>query len=195
MTIERSHGKARPTLPRSSDAQAVEDTDGKPTEARGPHGHFGRGNRTALGSGLIHASKKLTGNRDATGDGGLVTRDARLLLSHILRSFPSNAAPVRILAAVAARHFALNGFYVARAEQAGLDTAEGIRFVELAARESQRAERTLISAQDMSRVCAKRGGSCAKPSAGASINAITTPSKPQLANSSPAAPTEPKEGT
>lgn len=153
MTIEQSHGKARPTLPRSSDARRA-DTDAKPTDARGPHGHFAAGNRTALGAGLIHTTKKCMGDKDAAGELGIVARDARRVAAHVLRSFPSDAAPVRVLVSIHARHVALHAYYTHRAELAGLDTPEGLKFLAVADNQSKRAERTLVSAQDMARVCA-----------------------------------------
>jgi hypothetical protein len=50
----------------------------------------------------------------------------------------------------------MNGYFVAKAEAAGLDTERGQALLAIASRESQRAERTLISAMDVARVCAEQ---------------------------------------
>ena len=42
MVIERSHGKARPTLPRASDLTPAE-AEAKPKGCRGPHGRYANG--------------------------------------------------------------------------------------------------------------------------------------------------------
>lgn len=153
MTIERSHGKARPSLPRASDARSAE-TDAKPTDLRAAHGHFAAGNRSGVEARFVGTVKKALGGGAGEGENRIVTRDAKRVMSHVLRSFPSTAAPVRVLVAIHARHVALNAYFTAKAEAAGLATPEGLKLLEVADRQSQRAERTLISAQDMARVCA-----------------------------------------
>ncbi len=49
MTIERSHGKTRPTLVRASDSTSSE-TDANPRQGRTPGGHFAAGNRLGIGA-------------------------------------------------------------------------------------------------------------------------------------------------
>ena len=159
MTFERCRGKARPTMMRASDLTRPDDpkkpdTDGERSGARDHQGRFAPRNRSALGSGLIRATKKLVGTREAKGDARIVARDARRIAAHVLRAFPSDAAPVRVLVALHARHVALNAYFTVKAEEAGLDTERGLELLTVASRESQRAERTLVTAQDMARVCA-----------------------------------------
>ena len=60
MTIERSHGKARPTLPRASDLPAVE-AERNPREGRTEGGHFAPGNRLGEGARWKASVKKLLG--------------------------------------------------------------------------------------------------------------------------------------
>lgn len=153
MTIEKSHGKARPTMPRASDARAAS-ADVKPSDTRGPHGHFAAGNRSGVAARFTHTVKKALGDSDSKGENLIVARDARRIFGHVLRSLPSDAPPVRVLLAIHARHVALNAYFTAKAEAAGLDTPGGLELLGIADRQSQRAERTLISAQDMARVCA-----------------------------------------
>ncbi len=153
MTIERSHGKARPTLPRASDARPAE-TDDKPTDVRAPHGHFAAGNRSGIAARFTATVKKALGSKTSTGDARVVTRDARRVMSHVLAALPSDAAPVRVLVAIHARHVALHGYYTAKAEEAGLDTDRGMELLAVADRQSSRAERVLVTAQDVARTCA-----------------------------------------
>jgi hypothetical protein len=152
--IEQSHGKARPSLPRASDLIPM-DTDAKPPQGRTPGGHFAAGNRIGIGARWKATLKKALGNPSAAGDVGVVAADAQRVMAHVLRALPSDAAPVRVLVAVHARHVALNAYYTRAAEVAGLDTAEGLKLLEVADRQSQRAERTLVTCHDLARVHAE----------------------------------------
>lgn len=162
MAFERSRGKPRPTLPRGSDARPG-DPAVKPTDERAAHGHFAAGNRTGAGARFTATIKKSLGVDEGGKETQIVARDARRVMLHVLRSFPSEAAPVRVLVAIHARHVALHGYFTARAEAAGLDTPEGLKLLEVADRQSQRAERTLVTAQDMARVCAAQEVAAARP--------------------------------
>lgn len=154
MTFERSHGKVRPGLPRASDARPAEAAD-KPTEGRDAHGHFAAGNRNGVGARFKNTVKKSLGTLAVPGEVGIVASDARRVYHHVLGSFPSQAPAVRVLVAIHARHVALHAYYTSLAEAAGLDTDRGLKLLEVADRQSQRAERVLVSAQDMARVCAQ----------------------------------------
>ncbi len=155
MPFERSHSKARPTLTRASDLRPPQ-TEPKPTEARDAHGHFTAGNRLASGSGFTATIRKALGSKEATGAALIVSRDARRVFGHVLAALPSDAAPVRALLAIYARHTALHAFYTLRAEALGLDTAEGLKLLEVADRQSQRAERVLVTCHDLARVHADK---------------------------------------
>jgi hypothetical protein len=162
MTIEQSHGKARPTLPRASDLQPGQSV-AKPAESRTPDGRFASGNRASVAARFTHAIRKSLGSKAAKGEALVVARDARRVFSHVLRSLPSDAAPVRALLAVYSRHASLNAYYTLCAEAAGLDTTAGLKLLEVADRQSQRAERTLVTVHDLARVhadlAARRGAS------------------------------------
>jgi hypothetical protein len=155
MTFERSHGKPRPTLPRASDLRPAE-AEAKPPQGRTTGGHFAAGNRLGVGARWKATLKKALGSSGATGETGIVAADASRVMLHVLRSLPSDAAPVRVMVAIHARHVALNAFFTAKAEQAGMDTPQGAMFLEIADRQSQRAERTLVTALDVARVHASR---------------------------------------
>lgn len=150
MGFERSHGKLRPSLPRASDLGAQ--TDGKPTDARTPDGRFAAGNRQARAARFTHTIRKALGSKAATGEALVVARDARRVFGHVLAALPSDAAPVRALLSVYARHQSLHAYYTLKAEALGLDTPEGLKMLEVADRQSQRAERVLVTCHDIARV-------------------------------------------
>jgi hypothetical protein len=154
VTIERSRGKARPTLVRASDLQSAEAAT-NPSAGRGEAGRFAPGNRIGLGARWKATLKKAMGQAE-DGEAGIVAGDARRITTHVLRSLPSDAAPVRVMAGIHARHVALHAYFTAKAEAVGLDTDRGLRFLEIAARESQRSERTLVTLHDLARVHAER---------------------------------------
>ena len=151
MGFERSHGKMRPALPRASDLTPVE-SGANPTAGRTPDGRFAGGNRVSVGNRFKRTLRKVLGDRADNGEAGIVASDARRVFSHILRSLPSDAAPVRALLAVHARHMALHAFFTAKAAAAGLDTEAGQKLLEIADRQSQRAERVLVTVHDLARV-------------------------------------------
>ena len=154
MTIERSHGKARPTLPRASDLQPVEPAD-NPPQGRTAGGHFAAGNRVGIGARWKSTLKKALG-ASVVGEQAVVASDAHRVMMNVLRALPSDAAPVRVMVAIHARHVALHAYFTALAEREGLDTPEGQKLLEVADRQSQRAERTLVTAMDLARTCSQR---------------------------------------
>lgn len=153
--IERSHNKARPTLVRASDLRPA-DTASKPAEARTADGRFAAGNRAAASARFTHAIRKSLGDKAAQGEALVVARDARRLFGHVLASLPSDAPPVRALLAVYSRHQALHAYYTLKAEAAGLDTEQGLALLAVADRQSQRAERVLVTVHDLARIHAAK---------------------------------------
>lgn len=149
MTIEMSHGKARPVLPRSSDLQSVE-ADRNPRDGRTQGGHFAAGNRIGVGARWKASVKKLLGRTADDTITAAVGADAWRVYLATLRSMPSDAAPVRSLVALHARHVAVAGYFTNRAAEVGLDTKEGLAFLEVASHHGQRAERTAVTALDVS---------------------------------------------
>lgn len=153
--MERTKNKMRPSLPRASDLRPSATVE-KPTDARDAQGRFAAGNRTAQGARFTHAIRKSLGSSEAKGEALIVARDARRVFGHVLRSLPSDAPPVRALLAIYSRHAALNAYFTVKAEAAGLDTPEGLKLLEVADRQSQRAERVLVTVHDLARVHAKK---------------------------------------
>lgn len=151
MTFERSHGKARPSLVRASDLSPTEAAP-KPTDGRTRDGRFAAGNRTGLAARFTATVRKALGTKAATGEALIVARDARRVFGHVLAALPSDAPPVRALLAIYARHQALHAFYTLRAEALGLDTEAGLKLLEVADRQSQRAERVLVTVHDLARI-------------------------------------------
>lgn len=150
---ERSKNKARPRLTRSSDLRAPETVEER-TANHDARGLFTAGNSAARQSGFKHCLRKALGDRKASGEAAIVARDARRVSAAVLPTLASEAAPVRVLVSMHARHVALHAYYTHLAEVAGLGTPEGLKFLEVADRQSQRAERVLVTAQDMARACA-----------------------------------------
>lgn len=149
MTIERSHGKTRPTLPRSSDLPNVE-SERKPTDGRGPGGRFATGNRLSVGAGQKHAVKRLLGGSTLSdGDAAIVARDGLRALYAALRELPSDGAIVRSIGGIYGRHVALSAFCTAKAEALGLDTPEGVVWTDRATAHGQRAERLAVTMSDI----------------------------------------------
>jgi hypothetical protein len=155
MTAEQSYGKARTIMTRSSDLRPLLETVEKRSDGRDANGRFAPGTRAALGARFKATIRKSLGKR-GEGDAEVVYRDAQRVFAHTMRSMPSDEAPVRTLVVLHARHVALHGYFTAKAEVAGLDTEEGARLLEIADRQSQRAERVLVTALDAARVCAAR---------------------------------------
>ncbi len=150
---ERSHGKARPSLVRASDLRPAE-PDANRTGERDARGQFAAGNRTGALARFQATVKKSLGSGGTDSETGIIARDARRVFANVMRALASDAAPVRVLVAIHARHVALHGYYTAKAEAAGLETTQGLKLLEVADRQSQRAERVLVTAQDVARTCA-----------------------------------------
>ena len=152
MTIERSKGKARPTRPRSKTLKA---SDTARVQNRDERGRLTKGNTNAQGRGWKRAIRRSLGADATEGAVAIVASDARKVFVAALKVMPSDAAPVRSLLVLHARHLSLHGFLTSRAEVVGLDCPEGLKLLDVASRESQRAERTLVTALDVARVCAE----------------------------------------
>lgn len=155
MAFEQSHGKARPTLPRSSDLSPV-DAERNPRQGRTDAGHFAKGNRLGVGARWKASVKKLLGRVADDEITAAVGGDAWRVYLATLRAMPSDAAPVRSLVALHARHVAVAGYFTNRAAAIGLDTKEGLAFLEIASHHGQRAERTAVTALDVATKLAKK---------------------------------------
>lgn len=150
MTIERSHGKARPTLPRASDLPAAIPGPTGPRQRDG-RGRFAAGNREGIGRGAKGAVRRLLGRARGLSDAAVecIARDAAALYTSALAELPSDGAVVRQLAASWARHTSLGGYFATLAAQLGPSTREGLAAEQEATRHGQRAERLAISMIDV----------------------------------------------
>lgn len=147
MTIERSHGRARPTLPRLSDVPTT-GTAPERDEGRTADGRFGSGNAVARGRGWKRAIRKLLGH---VGDDPLasnVAEHAWRLYAAFLRELPHDGPSVRALVAQRARHEALSGFWTDVAASLGMTTEAGIAATDRATAHGQRAERLSVTSLD-----------------------------------------------
>jgi hypothetical protein len=138
VTIESSHGKARPTLPRSSDLRVVE-TAPTPTEGRDPGGRFGAGNQIASGSRWRASIRKLLGKGATNEQAEAVARQAFRLYCALLRELPSDGPSVRVLAA----------YFTDRAAELGFDCDAGAAALEQATKHGTRAERLAVTCIDV----------------------------------------------
>lgn len=166
MAIEQSHGKARPTLPRASDLQAV---PAVPERARN-HDERGRaapGNTLARGRGWKTALRRMLGKGTTDAEAIAVADDAWRLFVAMLGELPHDGPIVRSLAMRKARHDALGAFWSARAALVGLATEEGIKCEERATVHGQRAERLTVTAIDVATRLAK-----ARADAGADVDPL-----------------------
>ena len=160
MAIERSHGAARPTLPRSSDLQpvTVSDADRERVGERDERGRFRHGNESGRGRGWKRAIASMLGRDVSDPVAQRVASDAWRIFSATVRELPSDGASVRALAASRARHVALEAFWGAEAVTRGLTTAEGIAAQALADKHGQRAERLAVTTLDVATKLARPGG-------------------------------------
>lgn len=148
MSIERSHGKARSTLPRSSDLAPV-DTVPDPSEGRAVAGRFAPGNRIAAGQRWKASVRKMLG-RGATSEQAVsIAREAWRMYLALLRGMPSDGPSVRLLVALQARHAVIAAYFTDRASELGLDTAAGASALDQASRHGQRVERLAVTSLDV----------------------------------------------
>jgi hypothetical protein len=148
MSIEKSHGKARPTLPRSSDLQPV-GTVGDRHRGRDERGRVTTGNTLARDRGWRASIRKLLGRETTDPIATVVAEDAWRIFSATIRELPSDGATVRGLVAAGARHQALAAFWNAQAIERGLATDEGVAAQEQATKHDTRAERLAVTALDI----------------------------------------------
>lgn len=146
--IERSKGKLRPGLVRSSDVGPVEAVP-NPTAGRGAAGRFAAGNPIGQRARMKHAVKKVLGAKCGDETLDVIVSDGLRLYAAIMRELPSDGATVRQLVALQARHGALAGYYGAKAAEAGLDTPQGLAFDARAMQHGLRVERLACTVLDL----------------------------------------------
>ena len=147
MSIEQSHGKARPTLPRSKDLANVPPAGERPRQ-RDASGRFAPGNRAGVGRGWRAALARVLG-RDLKGEVAPLARESWLTFQAMLKELPHTGAQVSALVAARARSTTLSARYAARAAELGLDTDEGMRALTLSMQLDARAERLAVTSLDI----------------------------------------------
>jgi|SRR6478736_4070109 len=141
---------------------------------RTPDGKFGKDNTAAKNRASKESIKKLLGKRLSTDPVvKQLTADAHKLFAATLRTMPCDAAPVRAFVAIYARNLAVAGFFQTKAADAGLDTPQGLKFLEVAQKCEHRAEHVLTSALGFATKLA-----ATEPAKGNSIEAWITNGEP-----------------
>lgn len=148
MSIEQSHGKARPGLPRSGDL-ATPKAEDKRNGKRGPGGRFAPGNDIGRGRGWRNLIRKSLGATVSTELVERLCREAWTLHLAFMRELPFDGAQVTALSAARARWTALASYFATRGAELGLETDKGQRALELSMRLDQRAERLAVTALDI----------------------------------------------
>lgn len=153
MSMERSHGAARPTLPRSGTLAAVA-PEPIPTGNRDTRGRFQPGNSVGTGRGWKAIVAKHLG-RDLKGEALPLAREALQLYRAELGHMPHDGPQVRQLVAARARSAVLAARYALRAAELGLDTEAGQKALALSMQLDARAERLAVTALDIAATLAK----------------------------------------
>ncbi len=154
MTIEKSRGKARPTLPRSSDLATVPQPEAPRTAQRGPDGRFAPGHQSGRGKGAKRQLARLMGTDSADPITALVASSAASAYRAHIQELPNQGSIVSSLVALAARSEALAAFFYAEATRHGLGSDKGVAALSEASKHGQRAERLLVTALDVSKALA-----------------------------------------
>lgn len=147
MTLEQSHGKARPTLPRSGDLAAVPTAGERPRQRAG-NGRFSAGNSVACGRGWRASIAKMVG-RDLKGEVEPLARESWRMFRALLSELPHSGAQVSALVASRARSAVLSARFAAKAAEFGLDSPEGMKALDLSMKLDARAERLAVTAIDI----------------------------------------------
>lgn len=138
-----SQGKPRPSLPRADELSAI--TAGSRSEDRGPAGRFRAGNQAAIGNRARGVIKRCLGESFAGDTERQVSKDAHRMMRELLSPFPSATAQLRMAAAMVGVHFALAGFFMARALELGIESEVGEKLLERHDAQSKRHERFLVT--------------------------------------------------
>jgi hypothetical protein len=149
MALERSHGRLRPTLPRSSDLAVPQATPDR-RQGRDERGRFAPGHRSgARGKGWQQAIRRLAHSQLDDPELRGLANDAGSLFRARLHELPDRGPTISALVAEGARSSVLSARFAARAVEIGLDTDDGRRALELSMRLGQRAERSSVTALDV----------------------------------------------
>jgi hypothetical protein len=149
VTIERSHGKARPTLPRATDLP-VPPPSADRRVGRDQKGRFAPGHRqSARSRGWRRAVAQLSTGLVPTAEQAKLAGDSGTLYRATLAVLPCESPLTNPIAAEHARSAVLSTHFAAAALEAGVTTVKGKRLLEMSLKLGQRAERTAVSLLDL----------------------------------------------
>jgi hypothetical protein len=146
--MERTKGKLRPSLPRSSDLAVVRAV-GEPLGNRDARGRFASGNEIGRGRGWRNLIRKSLGTEASTPLVERLVRETLVLHAGFMRELPFQGLQVNAPTAARAKWVAISAHVVNRALELGIETDKGRELLELALRLDQRAERLAVTALDM----------------------------------------------
>jgi hypothetical protein len=147
MALERSKGKLRPGLPRSSDLHTV--PAGEPDGNRDTGGRFEKGNTVGTRRGIRALIKRHLGRDGTNAETESVYRETTTLFGGFMKSMPTEADVVQDLAARQARASVFSARFAAQALEVGIFTDKGRQLLEMSIRFDQRAERLMVTALDV----------------------------------------------
>ncbi len=187
MPLERSHGKARPSLPRLKDLRATPLPAKDRTAGRDALGRFAPGNRqSARSKGWRKALVQLAGPHISSRDVHKLASESAGLFRACLAELPCDGPTVSRVLAESARSSVVSTHLAARALEVGIETAKGRALLELSMKLGQRAERTAVTAYDLAQRLAE--AERRKPLDMSWLHAGTEPDEPSVdAGASPAA--------
>lgn len=146
---ERSHGKARPSLPRAAELPVPHPPPDR-GQGRDARGRFAPGNRqSARSRGWRRAIAQLASGHVATAEQAKLAGDSGSLYRATLSTLPYQGPLTNPIAADNARSAVLSAHLASAALAAGVTTAKGRQLLELSLKLGQRAERTAVTLLDL----------------------------------------------
>lgn len=163
--MERSQGKLRPSRPRLKDLRTEPHPPLDRTVGRDASGRFAPGYKgSTRGKGWKRAITRLAGPHVKGPELHAIAGDAGSLFRAWLAELPHDGPTVSAIVAEGSRSAVLSAHLAARALEVGLETAKGRALLELSVKLGQRAERTAVTAYDLSqRLAEAEHGTPARP--------------------------------
>lgn len=148
MALRHEKGKLRPQPARLKDTTARERTGERPRN-HDSLGRFTKGNTAPKGRKVKRLIKRYLGTDATNAETEQLTRDVVAMFKSLCRSMGSEEPAVQDTLARRARWGVLSARYALRAAELGLDTAAGMKALDLALKLDARAERLDVTALDL----------------------------------------------
>lgn len=148
--MERSQRKLRPSLPRLKDNRAEPLPPAERGQGRDASGRFAPGHKGTKGKGWKRALARLSHAELSDAELKPLLGDSASLFRAQLAELPNTGAIVSTVVAEGSRSAVLSAYCAARALEVGIETEKGGRLLELSVKLGQRAERTAVTAYDLS---------------------------------------------